>query len=269
MTETQVNFDNVIVRLAKSAEEIEAAQKLRYTVFYEEYGAKPDPETAASKIDKDAYDAFTDHLIVVDQNGGHESIVGTYRLLRQSEAEKFGQFYSDDEYDLSVLKNSDMNLLELGRSCVLPAYRARPVLNLLWQGIADYITEHKIDLMMGCASLHGTNVEALSQALSFLYHAHLAPENLRVKALPERYVDMNIVPEDELDRRKVFAELPPLVKGYIRLGAVIGDGAVVDEQFNTTDIFIIVQTHLVTNKYRKHYERKLNKIIHGGPENES
>ncbi|MEM7680289.1 MAG: GNAT family N-acyltransferase [Pseudomonadota bacterium] len=268
MTETPVDFDNVIVRLAENADEIEAAQKVRYQVFYDEHGAKPDEETAKTKIDKDDYDAYADHLVVVDRNDGTDKIVGTYRLLRQSKAEEYGQFYSDDEYDLSVLKNSDLSLLELGRSCVLPPYRVRHVLNHLWQHIADYITEHKIDVMMGCASLHGTNVEELSQALSFLHHANLAPEELRVKALPERYVDMNIIAEDELDRRKIFAELPPLVKGYIRLGAVIGEGAVIDEQFNTTDIFIIVQTHLVTDKYRKHYERKLNKTLHGSGEKE-
>lgn len=263
MASDKVSSDKVIVRLAQTQGEIEAAQRLRYQVFYEEYAATPNKEMAAMRLDIDDYDEFADHLVVVNQDEGKEEIVGTYRLLRQELAEKYGRFYSSSEFDLQTLIDSDQSLLELGRSCVLPEYRTRPVLNLLWQGIADYITENKVDLMFGCASLHSTNIKSISQPLSYLYHHHLAPEELRVRALKGQYINMNIVPKEELDVKAAFKNLPPLIKGYIRLGAVIGDGAVIDEQFNTTDVFIIVQTHLVTDKYRKHYERKIQKNLHG------
>ena len=252
------------VRLARTPEDILEAQRVRYDVFYKEYGAKPGSQDIADlERDFDLYDEHADHLVVVDCIDGVDKIVGTYRLLRRPAAEKCGQFYTSGEFDIACLLNADMSVLELGRSCVLPAYRTRPILNLLWQGIADYITEHEIDLMFGCASLHGTDIDDIAVPLSYLYHNHLSPEDLRPRALNGRYVDMNRIPADDLNMKRAFAALPPLLKGYLRLGGTIGDGAVIDTQFNTTDVCVIVQTHLVTQRYRNHYERKLQKTMHG------
>jgi len=255
--------DKVTVRLAISAAEIEAAQRLRYKVFYEEYKAIADEKTAASKIDIDEFDSVTDHLVVLDENlpPGPGQIVGTYRLLRREVADRYGRFYTSGEYDIKPLLNSGAVLLELGRSCVLPPYRTRPVLQKLWQGIALYVAEHNIGLMFGCASLHGTDVDALSSQLSYLHHYHLATPELRPRALESRYIDMNIMPKDAIDVKRTFASLPPLVKGYMRLGATVGDGAVIDHQFNTTDVCIVMPTHLVTEKYFKHYQRVTNNTI--------
>jgi L-ornithine Nalpha-acyltransferase len=261
-------MEKVSVRLARTKEEIQAAQRLRYQVFYEEFMATPNKEMAAARLDIDDYDTYADHLIVTDRSEREEKIVGTYRLLRQEAAKKCGQFYSSDEYDITPLLNSDAVLLELGRSCVLPEYRTRPVLQLLWQGIADFITDNNIGLMFGCASLHGTDIKSISTPLSYLHHYHLAPEDLRVRALKGRYINMNIIPKEDLDPRRAFAGLPPLIKGYLRVGATIGDGAVIDHQFNTTDIFIIMQTHQVTKRYRKHYERKIQKTLPGADQAE-
>ena len=254
----------VTVRLAENSAEIEEAQRLRYEVFYEEYGAVANDIMRNSRMDMDEYDEFADHLVVVDNShGDKERIVGTYRLLQREGASKVGQFYSESEYDIAPLLNSDKSLLELGRSCVLPDFRTRPVLQLLWQGIADYISDFDIDLMFGCASLHSTDIKSISKPLSYLHHYHLSPETIRPRALKGRYINMDIIPQDDINARRVFAELPPLIKGYLRVGASIGDGAVIDEQFNTTDVCIVVQTHLVTDRYRKHYERKIQKTIPG------
>lgn len=255
---------SVIVRLTKDDAEIRAAQRLRYEVFYEEYGAKADPAMQAERLDVDQYDAHAKHLIVIDESHSPPRIVGTYRLLMQDAAERAGQFYSSQEYDLTPLLTSGGRLLELGRSCVLPAYRTRPILQLLWQGIADYVSDHNIDLLFGCASLHGTNIEENARQLSYLYHYHRAPEDLRPRALESRFIDMNIIPKDRLNVKKAFAELPPLVKGYLRVGASIGEGAVIDEQFNTTDICIMMHTSLIDSRYRRHYERKIQKAVPGG-----
>lgn len=256
------------VRLAQSPQEIEQAQKLRYQVFYEEYGAQPSDEMHAQKRDFDDFDKITDHLIVLanDPLTGGEKIVGTYRLLRQNIAEKHGRFYSTDEYDLTKLVESDNFLLELGRSCVLADYRTKPILNMLWQGIADYITDHKIDLLFGCASFQGVNVDSIAQQLSYLHHFHSTPDNISPVAVKDRYVDMNIYEKDTLNERRVFASLPPLIKGYLRLGATIGNGAVIDHQFNTIDVCIVVQTSLMTERYRKYYERKIQKTMPGQAE---
>lgn len=255
--------EKITVRLANSPAEIEAAQRVRYKVFYEEYKAVADEQAAATHMDVDEYDAITDHLIVLDESlpPGPSQIVGTYRLLRRAVADKFGKFYTSGEYDIAPLLDSGAHLLELGRSCVLPPYRTRPVLQKLWQGIAHYVAEHKIGLMFGCASLHGTDADALAPQLSYLYHYHLATPELRARALDSRYVEMNRIPKDQIDVKQVFTSLPPLVKGYMRLGASVGDGAVIDEQFNTTDVCIVMPTHLVTQKYFKHYQRVTNNQI--------
>jgi len=257
------NSDNLLayVRLARSSDEIIEAQKLRYAVFYEEYGAKPTAQMKSESRDFDSFDDITDHLIVlvVDTQTKLEKIVGTYRLLRQEVAEKHGRFYSNDEYDLDKLVASDNKLLELGRSCVLAEYRTKPILNLLWQGIYDYIGHHNIDLLFGCASFHGTNIDEIANNLSYLHHFHSTPKDISPVALPDQYVDMNIIDKEQIDERRSFASLPPLIKGYVRLGATIGDGAVIDQDFNTTDVCIVVQTKLMTDRYRKHYERKINK----------
>lgn len=264
MSEHEQDLEPITVRLAQNDQEIEAAQRLRYEVFYEEYGAHADKEMAASKRDFDEYDPYADHLVVIDNSEKKEEIVGTYRMIQREGAMEVGQFYSSGEYDIDPLLNSGRSLLELGRSCVLPDYRTRPVLQLLWQGIADYISEHDIELMFGCASLHSTDIKSISRPLSYLHHYHLAPEQLRPRALKGQYINMNIIPQEDINARRVFAELPPLIKGYLRAGACIGDGAVIDEQFNTTDVFIVAQTHLLADRYRKHYERKIQKTIPGG-----
>ena len=266
MTKLAYDPEKIQVRLTDDPDEIRAAQALRYKVFYEEYGAKPNEEMLREKRDIDDYDDITDHLVVIDQDlpEGPDQIVGTYRLLRREVAEKHGQFYTSDEYNIQPLLDSEKDLLELGRSCVLPNYRTRPVLQKLWEGIAHYVADHNIGLMFGCASLHGTDVDALSEQLSYLHHYHRAPDNICPKAVDDRYVDMNIHAKEDLDAKAVFISMPPLIKGYIRLGAHIGDGAVIDHQFNTTDVCIVMPSAAVKEKYVKHYERKTKKVIPAG-----
>ena len=261
MAETQQRSETVSVRLAQSPAEIEAAQILRYRVFYEEYAAKPTPEMAKLKRDFDAFDPYADHLIVINETaaGPTPRIVGTYRLLSRDVAEKYGQFYTSNEYDIGSILNSGAKVLELGRSCVMPEFRTRPVLQMLWQGIADYVLEHNVQMLFGCASFPGTNPQALARPLSYLHHYHMAPPELRPKALPERYINMNMIPKEDLNPKEILSELPPLIKGYLRIGSLIGDGAVVDEQFGTTDVCIMLHTEIVANHYKKHYERKGNK----------
>ena len=183
-------------------------------------------------------------------------VVGTYRLLRRRGAARLGGFYSAAEYDIAPLVAHPGEILELGRSCVDAAYRQRPAMQLLWSGIAAYVFHHDIALMFGCASLPGTDPGALALPLSYLYYYHLAPPALRPRALAERYVDMRRVAMGAIDAGRALNALPPLIKGYLRLGGFIGDGAVIDEQFNTTDVCILVKTDLITDKYSRHYERQ-------------
>jgi putative hemolysin len=254
------------VRLASSTQEIDAAQALRYRVFYEEMSARPSAEVLRRRRDFDPFDSHCDHLVILDHSAGTRdgTVVGTYRLLRREGAARAGGFYSETEFDIAPLLARSGAILELGRSCVDAAYRTRPVMHLLWRGIAEYVLRHGIKLMFGCASLPGTSTAALAVPLSYLHYNHLAPPVLRARALPHRYVTMALMPPSEidpqaaiaaLDARAAIAALPPLIKGYLRLGAFVGDGAVIDRDFNTTDVCVIVATDQMAEKYFRHYLR--------------
>jgi putative hemolysin len=255
----ELRAGNLGLRIATSPGEVDALQALRYRVFYDEMGAAPDVAALASRRDTDKFDSFADHLIVVDHalGDGPEGVVGTYRMMQREGAAAVGCFYSADEYDISPLLSFPGRVLELGRSCVDLRYRGRAVMQLLWRGIAAYVFAHEIDLMFGCASLGGTDPDAIAAELTYLHHNHLAPPALRPRALAARYVDMRRLAPDQVDSRRVLMSLPPLIKGYLRLGGMIGDGAVIDSQFNTTDVAIVVKTDLVTDKYIDHYKRQL------------
>lgn len=246
------------VRVATSQAEVEAAQALRYKIFYGEMGAKPDLRSSAQRRDIDDYDAICDHLLVIDHSEpDRPEVVGTYRLLRQVTAQQHSGFYSASEYDLTPILSTTFQarigegkqLLELGRSCVSKEHRTASTITLLWQGIASYLGQHSIGYMFGCASFPGTNPQDHAVALSYLYHNHLVPHDLFVSALPERFVDMNMLSADSFDRKLALRALPPLIKGYLRLGCFVGNGAVVDPQFNTTDVFILLPVERITRRY--------------------
>ena len=259
----ELRAGNLGVRIAVSAAERDAAQALRYRIFYEEMGARPDDTARRLKRDIDVFDDVADHLLVIDHalGSGPRGVVGTYRLVQNEGAERVGRFYTSDEYDISRITGFPGRLLELGRSCVDPAYRGRAAMQLLWRGIAAYVFLHRIDVMFGCASLPGTDPDRLAPELTYLYHNHLAPPALRLRAVPARHIEMRRCDPATLDHKRTQLLLPPLVKGYLRLGGFIGDGAVVDQQFNTTDVAVVVKTDLITDKYYRHYERQLRDAL--------
>ncbi len=250
------------VRLAQTAAEVRQAQKLRYRVFYQEGAAIPNPGRLFARRDVDGYDAICDHLLVLDHaaregaQGNRPAVVGTYRLLRQALAEEHGGFYTAGEFDISglIARHRNLQFLELGRSCVLAPYRNKRTVELLWHGIHAYITQNRCDVMIGCASLDGTEPKRLALPLSFLHHYARAPEEWRAQALPERYVEMNRISKESIDPKEALRLLPPLVKGYLRLGAYIGDGAVVDHEFGTTDVLIVLPVSAIKQRYIEHFD---------------
>ncbi len=249
------------LRLAETKKEIRKAQRLRYNVFYEEGGATPDRTAALIRRDVCAFDRVCDHLLVVDHAAlnrfgrARPKVVGAYRLLRQEVAEKNFGFYSAGEYDIAPLlaRHKGKRFLELGRSCVLAPYRGKRVLELLWRGIGLYIDAHKIDAMFGCASFAGADPASHARALSFLAHHAAAKDDWRVTALADRHIPMATLPRENIEMRKALAELPPLVKGYLRCGATFGDGAVVDRQFGTTDVFVVMPVSEIDPRLLGHF----------------
>ncbi len=243
------------VRLAASEAEIAAAQALRYAIFYDEMGAQPTPAMARARRDYDPYDFVCDHLLVID-HGETPRVVGTYRLLRQDVAEASGGFYSAGEFDLSALiaqSGPGRQLLELGRSCVAPEWRTSATISLLWRGIASYLGQHGIGHLFGCASLHGADPLLHAAELSYLHHHHLAPPHLRATALPPHRVEMNRLDAAAIDARAAARALPPLLKGYLRVGAMVGDGGFVDHPFNTVDVFVVMPVDRITSRYASRF----------------
>ncbi|EIE52026.1 ornithine-acyl[acyl carrier protein] N-acyltransferase [Citreicella sp. 357] len=240
------------VRLARGDSDIRAAQRLRYDVFVKELGGSGALVDHDARLECDRFDPYFDHLILRDQSRGGD-VVGVYRLLRGDQAQAAGQFYSEDEYDLEPLRASGRRLLELGRSCLHPDYRGGTAIMHLWQALAAYVAEHRIEVLFGTASFHGTDVARLAEPLSLLHHRHLAPDDLRVRA--RVFQSMDLVPEERIDRRRAMREVPALIKGYLRLGGVVGEGAFVDRAFNTTDVCLVMDTQRLNAKAAGLYTR--------------
>ncbi|MFZ5961770.1 GNAT family N-acetyltransferase [Thalassococcus sp. BH17M4-6] len=240
------------VRLARDQAEIRAAQRLRYEVFIAELGGAGAGVDHDARLETDPFDRFVDHLILWDGQRPGEA-VGVYRLLREDGARAAGQFYSEDEYDLAALRGSGRRLLELGRSCLHSDYRGGTAMMHLWQALADYVVAHEIEILFGVASFHGTDIAALHQPLSLLAHRHLAPEDLRVRA--RQYQRMDLVPPEEVDRKQALLQIPALIKAYLRLGGVVGDGAFVDHAFNTTDVCLVMDTERMNARQKGLYAR--------------
>ena len=256
--ETLGRIGSLEVRLARNSSEISAAQDVRFKVFYDELGARRSYVHVLEQRDSDRFDAFCDHLIVLDDalpGPDHCRVVGTYRLMEQGRAADAGGFYSEDEFALGALieRHPGKRFLELGRSCVLPQWRTRRTTELLWQGIWAYALRRGIDVMVGCGSFPGTVPAAHAVALSYLHHHHRARGAWKVRALPSRSSTMDLVPPEALDLRAALAGMPPLIKGYLRIGAMVGEGCVVDRDFATTDVFIVMPVANISERYIRYY----------------
>ncbi len=239
------------VKLANTEVELRAAQRLRYDVFVQELGGGGEMVDHEAGLEKDQFDPYFDHMLAIDDSSGE--VIGVYRLLPGERAAELGQFYSEDEYDLTVLKQSGRKLLELGRSCVHPDYRGGTAMYHLWNGLAAYVTERDIEVLFGVASFHGTDVSKLAQPLSMLHHNHLAPLDLRVRAQPDVFQSMDLLAPDALDRRAAMVQVPSLIKAYLRLGGFVGEGAFIDHAFNTTDVCLILDTARMNERQRRIY----------------
>ena len=249
------------VRLAQTKREVRKAQRLRFKVFFKEGGALADAKTALTRRDADRFDRHCDHLIVIDHAVRNRfgkikpKVVGAYRLLRSDIAFSKCGFYSADEYNVSelILRHPGKRFLELGRSCVLADYRSKRTIDLLWRGLLAYIRHHQIDVLIGCASFDGANPLKHAAALSYLAHHARAENEWRVRARDQRYAPMDMLSRDAVDQKRALAALPPLIKGYLRVGARFGDGAVVDRKFNTVDVFVVMPVGLMDARYLEHF----------------
>lgn len=238
------------IKLTRDRSEIQEAQRLRFEVFNLEM--KEGLETSYQQgLDVDDFDPLCEHLIVRDMN--NKRVVGTYRFLLGSEARKHFGFYSEREFDLENIKKLPGELLELGRSCAYKDYRDRALIHAMWQAIAEYIRRHRVRYIFGCASLHTTNPREVSEFFSLLKERFYAPEELRVYPLPDKSFP-------ELDEKvkirsdpTLFFGLPSLIKGYLRVGALLCGPPALDVEFGTTDLFLLLDMNKMSSEYLRRF----------------
>jgi putative hemolysin len=250
------------VRIARSTDEVRAAQRLRHEVFHRERGGTTDGQS----LDADGYDERMQHIVVVDpaHDGDTCGVVGTYRFMVHATPDSTMHGYAGTEFDLSPLRAFGAPMLELGRSCVLAPYRTRGVLNLLWREIAAVVATHRVGLMFGCASIGGTDLAAARRQLHYLHRHHLAPVALRPRAHGAGAVAVEPDADADADAGALF-DLEPLIKGYIRLGASIGDGAYVDHAFNSIDVCIVMPTANLTSRSVRRKPTQPAHLVAKGP----
>lgn len=259
-----IESGDIEVRLARTVEEIRAGQELRYKVFFEELGATPDDEVKKQTRDFDDFDDICDHLLAFDNSKeGPERVIATYRLLREEVISGPEEFYSSCEYDLTNLYNDhfrslvgDRQLLELGRSCVKLEYRTNAIMQLMWRFIARYVDRHKIAYLFGCASIPGIDLKKIELPLTHLHHKYKTPAEYNIPALNGMAQNMNYFAEDDYDKKAALRALAPMIKGYLRLGCFIGDGAVIDEVFNSIDVFILLPIDRLESRYLSLFDDK-------------
>ena len=253
----RIDAGRFTVRLAETEADVAAAQRLRYKVFVEEMGADATPEERAARREQDAFDPYFDHLLLIDNEAEpEEAVAGVYRLMTGSMARRGIGFYGAGEYDLAALARTGRETLELGRSCVDAEHRGGAGMHLLWTGLGQYVTERGAEILFGVASFHGADPGPLAQPLSYLHYTHLAPEDLRVRALPEHFLAMDILPEAQVSKIEAMKRIPALIKAYLRLGGFVGEGAFVDRDFNTVDVCLLMDTSRMVERYREFYSRE-------------
>jgi putative hemolysin len=260
----EIDLSRYRVKLAGTDAERAGAQRLRYRVFVEEMGARASPEEHAARREWDAFDPYFDHLVLLDLDRGIadplDRVVGVYRLMRDGAARAGLGFYGATEYDLSPITDSGRSAVELGRSCVAPEHRGGPAMHLLWNGLAEYVLERRIEILFGVASFHGTDPAPIAEALAYLHHTHLAPPDVRVRARADGFLDMDRMPPEAVEPVRALRAIPPLIKAYLRLGGFVGEGAWIDRDFNTIDVCVVMDTGRMTARYLRYYQGRQGRV---------
>lgn len=232
---------NLSVSIADADSEIRAAKRLRYQVFANEMGARLDVREPG--IDHDLYDPFCKHLIVRDDNAG--IIVGTYRILSPAAARRVGSYYSESEFDLTRLQHLRPSLVEIGRSCVHSDYRTGATITLLWAGLARYMSDNGYSHLIGCASVTMADGGHLAASLFGKLGEHMSPLEYRV--FPRLALPLESLRQD------VDAEMPPLIRGYLRAGAWVCGAPAWDPDFNTADLPILLPMSRISPRFARHF----------------
>ena len=233
---------HLITTLARHETEVLEAQRLRFKIFAEEMGANL--SSAKEGIDRDIFDNYCEHLLV--RESVENKVVGTYRILSPDQAEKIGGYYAQTEFDLTRLLHLSDRMVEVGRSCVHRDFRDGATITHLWSGLAQYMQQHGHEYLIGCASISMADGGHVAASIYRKLH--------RIYAAPAEYT---VFPRCPLPLKALNqyleAPIPPLLKGYLRLGAYICGEPAWDPEFNTADLFILLPLSRISNRYAKHF----------------
>ena len=241
-----VEAGNILIRLAQTEKDYKEIYRLRYFDLILNYNQD---QVNHEEIDKDEYDDVCDHLVAIDKV--KNEVIGTYRLIKRSHIKDLGRYLTENEFDISKLNGYEV--LEVGRAVVKEEYRDGAAINLLWKGVIRYAIEEGIDFMIGTASFHGIDPYEYKDTLSYLYCHYLSPEDIRCTVRKTTFSKLNLLKEEEINEENAKKKMPPLVKGYLRLNATIGDGAYLDIPFNSLDVLIVLKICDINPRYLKRY----------------
>ena len=224
-----------IIKLLETPEELKKVQELRYKEMLLDYNQQLQNATG---LDESPYDAICDHIIAIDTT--KDEIIATYRLIRDDHAKEVGSFITESEYNIDSLKKGSHRLLELGRAVIKKEYRAGVILKLIWKFIFDYVSQYEIRFLFGTASYHGLDPQKYDSSLAYLYYNYLIDKEFSIHSHNTHGYRMNSLMPQEIDLDKALSETPTLIKGYLVLGAKVGNGIFIDEEFHSVDVFILL-----------------------------
>lgn len=240
-------MSKLIVKLADCSEEIEQAFRLRYQVFVEEEHIEHLKND--SGIERDAYDDYCEHLIVRDEEKG--LVVGVYRMLPGYRVPDKG-IYTCTEFDLTGFREQLPRALEIGRTCVHPDYRESKTMLLLWNGMLGYFGREEFTYLMGCASVRTEDPREMSMLYSYFKQKTYSIDRFRIAPLASHKVEQ-LQAVGDVDEKTAFAKLPPMIKGYLRLGSEIVPEPAYDPLFHTYDFCMILTKEQMSPKYKRHF----------------
>ena len=264
MSQSKVSgrLGNFSTRLMRSEDELAEAQRLRYQVFYEEMSAKANAQQAKAKRDFDPHDANCDHLLVLEETSVKANIVGTQRFFLKPGPNQNAVFHSQNEFDVEGLyqRHEGKTFMELGRSCIVAEHRTKRTMELMWHGTWAYALENRVDVMIGCASFQTRDVSEIAPALGLLHELASADEDWSTPATHVDAIKLSDLSKLTSDPKKTMRLLPPLLRGYLRLGAMFSDYAVPDTEFGTIDVLVIMPVEHLNPKYVRHYGSQAQRL---------
>lgn len=254
---SKISMTDFEIKITRDQSEVREAQRLRFEVF--NLQMKKGLQASYQRgLDVDDYDPLCDHLIVRDLRS--KRVVGTYRLLLGSIARRRFGFYSEKLFNLEKINSLKGEVLELGRTCAHRDCRDKALIPVMWQAIAEYVKNHQVRYLFGCASLYTADPLEVGKFFALLKGRYYAAEEFRVYPVPEKAFPQLHERAKIADERELFFRLPSLIKSYLRVGAILCGPPALDREFGTTDLFLLLDITKMSSEYLRRFGFSVSKV---------